>query len=888
MLNSSNTAQCIILLFTVKNNYKTNFLYTNQNAMKKILLLVSFCLFCSMASFAFISQGNWRWRNNNGSETSATWSAAQNAAITIGSVDSVIRLRIQFNNTTGDLKSLNTNLQYASAPNGPWHYITAFKGNNAFMYAGTNNFVTDLTPTTKQITGSSNTFIAGKVFVKTTELNGTMSNNTSTEHEYCIKPTDNISPNTVYYFRVPNNDYNVTLPSLTTTATINAKKKSITNGSFENGLQDWTFTTNTSAVATATIVDTIHKDGLHGLSVNVTNTGGNSGVALKHKGFPLTVGKTYMIRFWAKAKKRSANLQLVVKGSGKTLNYSYKLYTGWEEFQFAFKAPASSVGIGYLFQTATQYDIDHVEILDEKNEAIDVAMNYMWQNKRDPNQYAWLSADGVYSEPLPDGRTVWTCSDGWYGYNDTTTNSMSTHQLLRNTLIVQDAPRPGGNLVTKIGGTVNAPQAIMIPPNPIGHDDFFWPRDMTVENDSLKILLPDTRQLVEGGDISYGNREAIAVFSLPDLTLRSLEYMPFIDSVSYGTLVKGDDGYTYAYSKHEINPFEGRAIVARFPTGHLSVTTPWQFLTDTGWSYDYHNSKEIADVELYSVTRLGPNHYVSVFMTPSSDKMEAEFAQSPIGPWVGRTIVGQIEGQADIFTYFGVIHEETANNGVYTMSYSNIGDIGQMLDDKTVYWPTFIKANLKSLSPFQDVVLPVKTKEFIASGAGDKVLLEWKTVTETNNDHFLIERSADGKSNWATIATVNSKGNSMQQQDYATCDAAPLNGYNYYRLKQIDVNNNASISEIRLVKMVVTKPVVTVSPNPVEGGNIYLQMDNYAGNNIQVQLRDVTGRILFTNNIAVQSRGQYQLPLTAKYAAGIYTLIVKGEGLNQPIKLVIK
>ena len=177
-----------------------------------------------------------------------------------------------------------------------------------------------------------------------------------------------------------------------------------------------------------------------------------------------------------------------MKGS-KTLLYDYKLYTGWEEFQFAFKAQSSSASIAFLFQQATQYVIDNVELLDENNAAIDVSMNYMWQNKRAENAYSWLSADGVYSEPLPDGRTVWTCSDGWYGYNDSTTNSMETHQLLRNTLIVQDAAKPNGNLVTKIGGTVAAPQAVMIPPDPQGYDDFFWPRDLTVENDSLKNIV---------------------------------------------------------------------------------------------------------------------------------------------------------------------------------------------------------------------------------------------------------------------------------------------------------------------------------------------------------------------------------------------------------------
>lgn len=854
--------------------------------MKKFLLLILLCSLASM-SFAFTTQNNWRWRNDNGSETSASWKAAQNKPILIRSIDSILRLRIQFNNTTGELKNINTNLQYASAPDGPWKYVTSLKGNNAFTLANVDAFVPDLTATTQQITGSSNTFAAGKMLVRTTTLALTIANNTSTEYEYSIKPTDNISPNTVYYFRVPGNDYPVALPMLQTTASINTKPKTISNGSFESDLQDWTFSTVGTASATYSFVDTLHKDGVKALFVNVAGTGKSTDIRLVHKATPLTVGKTYIIRFWAKAKKSSAKMQLAVKGT-KTLLYDYKLYTGWEEFQFAFKAQSASASIGFLFQTATQYVIDHVELLDENNSGIDVPMNYMWQNKRAENAYSWLSADGVYSEPLPDGRTVWTCSDGWYGFNDTTTNSMDTHQLLRNTLIVQDAVRPNGNLVTKTGGTVNAPQAIMIPPDPQGYDDFFWPRDLTVENDSLKILLPDTRQQNPNDPLTYGNREAIGIFSLPDLTLRSIQYMPFIDSVQYGTLVKGDDGYTYAYSKHEINQYESHAIVARFPTGHLSVTTPWQFLTDTGWSYDYHNSKEIADVELYSVSRLGPNHYVSVFMTTANDKMEAEFAQSPIGPWVGRTIVGQIEGQADIFTYFGVIHEETANNGVYTLSYSNIGDIGQMLDDKTVYWPTFIKADLKSLSPFKDVTKPAKLEEFVANAADEKVLLKWKTVTEINSDHFEIERSMDGKNNWLTIASVNSKGNSLQRQDYHTYDANPFNGDNYYRLKQVDVDDNVSLSKTQLVTINISRPIVKVFPNPVQGSDIFFQMENYTGKQVETKLTNMNGDVILSKSLTIQQGAPYKLSLATKPAAGVYTLVIRGEALNEAIKLVIQ
>lgn len=853
--------------------------------MKKCTLLILLSIIFSTSSFAFISQGNWRWRNNNGSETAATWKAAENQPVTIHSIDSTIRLRLQLQNTTGEVKEFNANLQVASAPDGPWRYLTNYTGNNPFKITMVNQFVQDLSHTTQQLTGTY-PFAAGKIMARTNELAQTMSNNTVTEFEYSIQPTENITANTTYYFKIPGIDYPLALPSLQTAATINTRKKSVTNGSFESGLQDWVFKVQNGAAATYAVIDSLHKDGTKSMLVNVSTRGGARDIRLTHKAIKFNPGKIYMVRFWAKSKKRSANMKLAVNGNAKTLTYDYKLYTGWQEFQFAFKAADAAATLNFLFTTATEYNLDKIEILDENNKEIDVPMNYMWQNNRPQNEYAWLSADGQISEPLPDGRTVWTFSDGWYGYNDTTTNSMSTHQLLRNTLVVQTAPKPNGVLHTIIGGTVEAPEAIMIPPNPIGHDDFFWPRDMIVENDSLKILLPDTRQLNPNDPVTYGNREAIGVFSLPDLTLRSIEWMPYIDSLQYGTLCKGDDGYTYAYSKHEINQFESHAIVARFPTGSLSVTTPWQFLTDTGWSYDYRNSKEIADVELYSVVRLGPDNYIALFQTPLSDKIEVEFAQSPIGPWVGRSIVGQTEGQADIMTYFALIHEETANNGIYSFSYCNIGDIGQMLDDKTVYWPTFQRANLKSLSPFKDGGGIKNLFVFDAKAAGKKVLLQWELSSENKGDHFTVERSSNGKE-WVTIGNVKSLGGSSAKHSYNLQDAQPLPGNNYYRISQINIAGSSIASAIRMVQFNPDNISVKLYPNP-SNGEAFVTLENYNGANIHINVTDMRGRVILNRDMQVQHSGNYKLPFATKPAAGIYNVSITGAGINHHSRLVIQ
>src|SRR6478735_6812553 len=107
--------------------------------MKKTLLLVAMVV-TSYNVFAFTTQGVWRWRNDDGSETSATWKAAQNIPITIAS-DSTLRLRIEFfNDGTDNVTLTKAIFQYstnASASDPDWTTIDLTTTTNAFVLAGT-------------------------------------------------------------------------------------------------------------------------------------------------------------------------------------------------------------------------------------------------------------------------------------------------------------------------------------------------------------------------------------------------------------------------------------------------------------------------------------------------------------------------------------------------------------------------------------------------------------------------------------------------------------------------------------------------------------------------------------------------------------------------------
>jgi hypothetical protein len=73
---------------------------------------------------ATLDQEGYRWRNDDGSETTATWKAAQDTTVTLNPSD-VARLRVIVN-ATNDPASANYKLEYRKVGNASWKNIDTF------------------------------------------------------------------------------------------------------------------------------------------------------------------------------------------------------------------------------------------------------------------------------------------------------------------------------------------------------------------------------------------------------------------------------------------------------------------------------------------------------------------------------------------------------------------------------------------------------------------------------------------------------------------------------------------------------------------------------------------------------------------------------------------
>jgi len=207
-------------------------------------------------------------------------------------------------------------------------------------------------------------------------------------------------------------------------------------------------------------------------------------------------------------------------------------------------------------------------------------------------------------------------------------------------------------------------------------------------------------------------------------------------------------------------------------------------------------------------------------------------------------------------------------------SLSALGGIGHPL--------TYGAASLTTAS-----VLPITVANFTVKAAGKSVTLEWVTATEQNNDRFEIERSRDAVS-WTKILTVKGTGNSDKTNNYKAQDMNPLNGNNYYRLKQYDKDGSFTVSDVRSLKMLLQNSgSVTVFPNPSKG-DVNFSLSNYTGS-VTATLTDVNGRMVHTEIFKADNAvANYKLNLQKKLHSGMYILQVKGEGLSENIKVMVQ
>ena len=177
-------------------------------------------------------------------------------------------------------------------------------------------------------------------------------------------------------------------------------------------------------------------------------------------------------------------------------------------------------------------------------------------------------------------------------------------------------------------------------------------------------------------------------------------------------------------------------------------------------------------------------------------------------------------------------------------------------------------------------VLPVTGLELNGLWQNNIAKLSWKTETETNNHHFIIQRYYQtGSQQFSDVQIVPTRhpagnSNSITWYNYADVMASASQGFIYYRIQQVDIDNRFSFSNtIRIspdaALLFIDKIYPTIAENwlNIKTGNAPLQK-------MMITIYDMAGKTVFQNTAPYQSQ-QILLPAIS---SGVYQIkIQSGE-----------
>ena len=149
-------------------------------------------------------------------------------------------------------------------------------------------------------------------------------------------------------------------------------------------------------------------------------------------------------------------------------------------------------------------------------------------------------------------------------------------------------------------------------------------------------------------------------------------------------------------------------------------------------------------------------------------------------------------------------------------------------------------------------LLAAKLSDFGAINSNHIVDLQWKAATEDSFSHYSIERSEDGQK-FSNIGQLNSKKVSTVN-NYNFSDKSPVNGINYYRLAMVDLNGRIDYSKIvTAANKIETSFDLQNTIVSINNKNIKVEINSKVAQVINILVADVSGRVLYTNSLQLQT-----------------------------------
>ncbi len=188
-------------------------------------------------------------------------------------------------------------------------------------------------------------------------------------------------------------------------------------------------------------------------------------------------------------------------------------------------------------------------------------------------------------------------------------------------------------------------------------------------------------------------------------------------------------------------------------------------------------------------------------------------------------------------------------------------------------------------------LVPVQIASFDAKSRGKNVDVFWSTASESDLDHFEVERAdltsvkagdITSDATFRVVRTVNAAGTSTARKDYSITDQNLVAGTYAYRLSSVD--KDGSRATTNAVNVTINGEgsglwISTISPNPVVDASTVTFGMAEAGR-VEVVLVNTAGQEVASLLNETRPAGSHVVRFSAgSIPSGAYTLVVRSNGL---------
>lgn len=153
----------------------------------------------------------------------------------------------------------------------------------------------------------------------------------------------------------------------------------------------------------------------------------------------------------------------------------------------------------------------------------------------------------------------------------------------------------------------------------------------------------------------------------------------------------------------------------------------------------------------------------------------------------------------------------------------------------------------------------------------------WETLTETNCDHFNIERSQDGI-NFESIAFIDGHGTTISPQTYAYIDET--RGAYYYQIVEVDYDGTRTT--YGPFYGTCEETALTVTPNPATQ-EIQISYSGFHAFETSITCLNEMGSIVFEMHGHTTGKSTTNIETLAQ---GIYTIVISDPNQKETIRFV--